>query len=120
MISINFNLLNETSIQSMVGNLTKEIIKSMYGVDFRIDVDLVNLSNLIKENESNLKFSIKGERAQVKSYVRSVARMKFYLDAILEKGKEHPLTMKRKEELDQATREFENETGLIWPFKHEG
>ena len=46
--------------------------------------------------------------------------MKFYLDAMMEMGHEHPMTAKRKEELDQATEEFERETGLSWPFKHEG
>tara|TARA_R100000030_G_scaffold69508_1_gene53270 strand:- start:86 stop:448 length:363 start_codon:yes stop_codon:yes gene_type:complete len=120
MISLNFNLLNETSLQSVVGNLTKEIIKSMYGVDFRFDIDLINLQSLIKEQEEGLKFSIKGEPSQVKSYIKSVARMKFYLDAMMEMGHEHPMTAKRKEELDQATEEFERETGLSWPFKHEG
>ena len=119
MISLNFNMLNETSGNRLIGNLTREIIKAMYGVDFRFDVDLVNLQNLIKEQEEGLKFSIKGEPSQVKSYIKSVARMKFYLDAMMEMGKEHPMTGKRKVELDQATQEFEKETGLSWPFKHE-
>jgi len=120
MKSINFNMLNETSMQAVLGNITKDILKAMYGVDFRFDVDLANISSLIKEEENNLTFSIKGEPAQVKSYVKSIARMKFYLDAMMEKGKDHPMALKRKAELDQATKEFEMETGFAWPFKHEG
>jgi hypothetical protein len=30
------------------------------------------------------------------------------------------MTSKRKIELDQAVVEFERETGVTWPFKHEG
>jgi hypothetical protein len=120
MKSIDFNLLRETSLQAVVGNITKDILKAMYGVDFRIDVDLINLSALMKEEQNEKKFSIKGHPEQVKSYIKAVARTKFYLDAIMEMGKEHPMTMKRKAELDQSISEFESETSVSWPFKHEG
>ena len=119
MKTIDFRLMNE-SLQRMIGNMTKEIIKSMYGVDFRFDVDLATLSQVMKEEKNQKTFSIRGEPEQVKSYVKAVARTKFYLDAMLEKGKEHPMTMKRKAELDQAVSEFESETTIKWPFKHEG
>jgi len=39
---------------------------------------------------------------------------------MMEMGKDHPMALKRKAELDQATKEFEMETGFAWPFKHEG
>ena len=120
MKSINFRLVNE-SLQRMIGTVTKDILKAMYGVDFKFNVDLATLSQALKEQDmSQKKFSIKGEPEQVKSYIKSIARMKFYLDAMMEMGKEHPMTAKRKVELDQATQEFERETGLSWPFKHEG
>ena len=117
MKSIDFRLVNE-SLQRMIGNMTKGIIKAMYGVDFKFDVDLAKLSQTMNE-ENTQKFSIKGEVEQVKSYVKATARTKFYLDAIMEFGKEHPMTTKRKTELDQAVSEFESETGITWPFKHE-
>jgi len=117
MKSIDFRLVNE-SLQRMIGNMTKELIKAMYGVDFRFDVDLATLSQVMKE-ENTQEFSIKGKPEQVRSYVKATARTKFYLDAIMDLGKEHPMTAKRKTELDQAVSEFENETGITWPFKHE-
>lgn len=117
MKSIDFRLVNE-SLQRMIGNMTKEIIKAMYGVDFRFDVDLATLSQVMKE-ENTQEFSIRGKPEQVRSYVKATARTKFYLDAIMDLGKEHPMTAKRKTELDQAVSEFENETGITWPFKHE-
>ena len=117
MKSIDFRLVNE-SLQRMIGNMTKEIIKAMYGVDFKFDVDLATLSQVMKEGNT-LEFSIKGEPEQVKSYEKATARTKFYLDAMEEFGKEQPMTMKRKEELDQAVSDFERETGITWPFKHE-
>ena len=120
MKSINFFIVNE-SLQAMTGNITKSIIKSMYGVDFRFDVDLANISQLMKEEGKNHeRFSIKGKPEQVKAYVKATARMKFYLDAIMEFGKEHPMAAKRQAELDNAVMEFESETGVSWPFKHEG
>jgi len=120
MKSIDFNLLNEASLQRVIGNMTKDILQAMYGVDFRFDVDLVNLSALMKEEQNEKKYSIKGHPEQVKSYVKAIARTKFYLDAITEKGKQHPMSVKRKAELDQAVSEFESETSVKWPFKHEG
>ena len=120
MKTIDFKALNEGTIIGAIGNITKEILKAMYGVDFRFDVDLTNLSSLMKEEENNKKFSIKGEPQQVKSYIKAVARMKFYLDAIVEFDKEHPMAVKRREELDHAVSDFEQETGISWPFKHEG
>jgi|TARA_B100000282_G_scaffold293326_1_gene268453 hypothetical protein len=117
---IDFRSINEASLQRVLGNVTKNILRSMYGVDFKFDVDLTNLSALMKEEENIKKFSIRGEPAQVKSYIKATARMKFYLDAMMEFGKKHPTAIKRKEELDQAVSEFQQETGVTWPFKHEG
>lgn len=119
MKTIDFRLVNE-SFRTMLGNITKDILSAMYGVDFRFDVDLVNINALMKEEDSNKRFSIKGKPEQVKTYVKSVAKTKFYLDAMVEFGKEHPMAIKRKEELDQAVSQFEMETGVTWPFKHEG
>ena len=117
---IDFRLMNE-SLQRMIGTITKDILKSMYGVDFKFNVDLATLSQALREEEaSQKKFSIKGEPEQVKSYIKATAMMKFYLDAIIDHGDEHPMTNKRKIELDQAVVEFERETGVTWPFKHEG
>lgn len=118
MKTLDFTNLNE-GLTKFIGNVTKSILKAMYGVDFRFDVDLTNLGSLMKE-ENELKFSIKGKPGQVKSYVKAVARTKFYLDSMADYGKDHPNSVKRKELLDAAVLEFEQETGVSWPFKHEG
>ena len=109
MKSINFRMLNE-SLQRMLGNITKEILHAMYGVDFKFEMDLANIAAAMKEQMEQKKISIKGENSQVRSYILATARMKFYLDAIKEFGKQHPTAIKRKEELDQAVLEFEQET----------
>ena len=119
MKSIDFRILNE-SLQRMMGNVTKGILKSMYGVDFKFEVDLANIGAAMREEMEEQKISIKGENSQVRSYILATARTKFYLDAMMEFGKEHPTSIKRKEELDQAVLDFEQETGVTWPFKHEG
>lgn len=120
MKSIDFRLVNE-SLQRMLGTITKDILKAMYGVDFKFNVDLATLSQALKEQETTQRrFSIKGKPEQVKSYIKTTAKMKFFLDALLDYGDDHPMTSKRKIELDQAVVEFERETGVTWPFKHEG
>lgn len=120
MKSIDFQLVTE-SLQRMIGTVTKDILKAMYGVDFKFNVDLATLSQALKEEEmSQKKFSIKGKPEQVKSYIKATAKMKFFLDALLDYGDDHPMTSKRKAELDQAVVEFERETGVTWPFIHEG
>ena len=45
--------------------------------------------------------------------------MKEFLDAYLEFGDPHPQTAKKRAELRTHVANFENTTGLTWPFKDE-
>ena len=44
---------------------------------------------------------------------------KNYLDDFIRYGAEHPKSQKTKELIDQAVDNFEQTTGITWPFKDE-
>jgi uncharacterized protein YecA (UPF0149 family) len=73
-----------------------------------------------EEEGPKLKFSIKGKKKDVKAYADAIMAEKNYLDAYMEYGKEHPQTVRTRELLDQAVKNFEGNTGIVWPFKDEG
>ena len=97
----------------------------MYGDDVKMMAKLKEpkLAYLMKEDDEDeapkLKFSITGKKRDVKAYADAIVSEKNYLDAYIEYGKEHPQTVKTREILDQAVREFEGTTGITWPFKDE-
>lgn len=107
------NSLNESFSRSMA-NWTKTLLKYMYGKDANLVV------NLNEEDEVNsTRFVIKGEFKDVKVYAKAVVAMKQFLDAYLEFGDPHPQTAKKRAELRTHVANFENTTGLVWPFKDE-
>ena len=115
--------LNE-SVLRMIGSWTKTILKHMYGKDTKMvgAVTLGDLGNLIKEEgdeEKQPNFIIRGKYRDVKAYASAIVREKEYLDAYSEYGKDHPQTVKARENLKPAVAEFESATGITWPFKDE-
>tara|TARA_Y100000813_G_C24067579_1_gene307089 strand:+ start:417 stop:761 length:345 start_codon:yes stop_codon:yes gene_type:complete len=62
-------------------------------------------------------FVIRGKYRDVKAYAQALGRERDYIVAAAEYGDEHPITVKAKAELDQASNKFERLTGVKWPFK---
>tara|TARA_R100000808_G_C2143719_1_gene151498 strand:- start:592 stop:963 length:372 start_codon:yes stop_codon:yes gene_type:complete len=120
----NKKLLKESWLK-MFGEWNKTLLKYMYGDDVKMMAKLKEpeLADLMKEDDEDeapkLKFSITGKKRDVKAYADAIVSEKNYLDAYIEYGKEHPQTVKTREILDQAVREFEGTTGIMWPFKDE-
>ena len=116
--------LNE-SVLRMIGSWTKTILKHMYGKDTKMvgNVSLSDLANLVKEEDDDIpekpNFIIRGKYRDVKAYASAIVREKEYLDAYSEYGKDHPQTVKARENLRPAVAEFESATGIQWPFKDE-
>jgi len=106
--------LNE-SISRSIASWTKTLLKYMYGKDAHLVVNL----NEEDEEVNTTRFVIKGEFKDVKSYAKAVVAMKEFLDAYLEFGDPHPQTAKKRTELRTHVANFENTTGLTWPFKDE-
>ena len=115
--------LNE-SVLRMIGSWTKTILKHMYGKDTKMvgNVSLSDLGKIINEDEEEAQqpnFIIRGKYRDVKAYASAIVREKEYLDAYSEYGKDHPQTVKARENLRPAVAEFESATGIQWPFKDE-
>jgi hypothetical protein len=119
-------LLNESWLK-MFGEWNKELLKYIYGKDVKMHAELgahKALSNMIKEDEeesidNTLKFSIVGEEGDLKSYANALMAQKNYLDVYVMHGAEHMQTKKHKEILDQNINQFEQKTGITWPFTTE-
>jgi hypothetical protein len=108
----NPKLLTESWLKAF-GAWNKTLLKYVYGKD----VDMI--ANL-NEDDNSLKFVIRGEVEDVKSYANAIVAEKNYLEAYAQFGKEHPMTTKQRVILDQAIQQFEQKTGITWPFVDEG
>jgi hypothetical protein len=93
------------------GAWNKTILKYIYGKD----VDMV--ANLNEENSLN--FVIRGEVEDVRAYANAIMAEKEYLEAYTQFGKDHPMTTKQRIVLNQAVQNFEQKTGITWPFVDE-
>jgi len=117
--------LNESWLK-MLGSWSKSLLKYMYGDGVQVvaGVDQPTISSLAEDEESAKldapKFVIRGKQKDVKAYAQAIVREKEYIDAVVQYGYDHLQTAKAKERLDHAVQNFENSTGLIWPFKDEG
>lgn len=115
-------LLLTESWLAWFGEWNKELLKYMYGNDVKMTADLTAHKALFEEDEDapKMKFVIRGEVEDVKAYSKAIMAEKEYLDHYVKYGAEHPQSQKSKEKLDQAVDQFEQVTGITWPFKDEG
>jgi hypothetical protein len=101
-IRINLNdlkaqqLLNE-SFLGMFGNWAKYILKAMFG-----DIDIP--------------VSVTGKETEVQALARALAGEKNYIETATRFGLANKQTYSSKSKLDQAIKNFEQETGIKWPF----
>ena len=110
--------LNETYSEALA-SWTKTMLRWMYGPDVQIVANVNEEEGEEAKVDSKLKFLIRGEHDDVKTYSTALVREKQYLDAYVEFGKDHPQAIKMRELLKNAVGDFESTTGLIWPFKDE-
>ena len=61
--------------------------------------------------------NVRGTSQQISAFGNALIGEKKYIDAYLKHGLDDPRTLRDKEMLDVAVRDFEFETGLSWPFK---
>ena len=109
----NRKLLKETYMETL-GSWTKTLLQIMYGDDVQV------VANVNEDEQPQAQFIIRGKHKDVKSYAQAVVAEKEYLDAYSRYGKQHMQTVKTREALDIAVQNFEDTTGLLWPFKDEG
>ena len=101
------DVLNEGLLRAW-GEWNKMILKYIYGKDTPV------IANL---NEKDLQFKITGNYEDVKSYAKALRLEADYLRSYVDNGKGHETTKSIKADLDVASREFIEKTGLPWPFK---
>ena len=110
----------EANWLSAFGEWNKTLLRYIYGKDVTVTAD-VTAHKKLEEDEENpdnsLKFVIRGEHKDVQAYARALIAEKEYLDVYMKFGEEHFQAKKQKEMLDNAVRNFEQTTGITWPFK---
>lgn len=90
--------LNE-SFLSTLGYFAEIALKRMFGYDFAIPV------------------KVKGTQSEINSFMGALKREKSYMEAYKKYGLADSKTLNNKHLLDKAVSNFENATGLKWPFK---
>jgi len=93
------NRLDE-SFLAMFGGAIKMILKRMFGSDIFLP-----------------DMKITGSPQQVESFARALAGEKRYYDSYVRYGLNDPRTYQDRYALDNAVRQFENNTGLKWPYR---
>ena len=62
-------------------------------------------------------FELKGNPADVKSFLGALGAEKGYIEAMRDYGLNSPRTYRSQSELNSAISGFERKTGITWPFK---
>jgi len=115
------HLLTEGWLRTF-GNWNKTLLKYIYGDDVQMTADVNAVGWMDKylqednDSENEIKFVIRGEYKDVKAYASALVAEKNYIDALVQYDDNHPHSVKTKIVLDQAVQEFQNTTGIKWPF----
>ena len=84
---------------SMFGGWVKYLLKQMFGSQAAVPV------------------RIKGNRSEVESFAKTMAKEKDYISLASRYGLNDPRTYKSKSKLEQAAKNFERQTGIKWPLR---
>jgi hypothetical protein len=101
-IDINLNVKEEGTLNeswlAMFGGAIETIMGGMFG-------------------GSSIPVNVRGTRKQVDSFQKTLGSEARYLKAMKRHGLKDPRVLMDKTKLDRAIRNFESETGIVWPFK---
>ena len=102
-IEVDFEELKKDQVEEswlvMFGTAIKMLLQRMFGSDMHFPV------------------SIKGNPSEIKSFAKTLAGEKRYIQAYKEYGLNNPITHRNKAQLEVAVKQFERKTGIRWPFK---
>jgi len=113
MFSINLTRkqpLNE-SLAAAWGEWNKLLLRYIYGDETKV------VANLNEAPSEGLEFRITGEYEDVRAYAQAMKLEADYLRSYIDNGKDADVTKSIKADLDMASEDFVNKTGLPWPFK---
>jgi hypothetical protein len=61
--------------------------------------------------------SVTGTKKQISSFQKALGHEAKYLKAMKKHGLDNPASHRTKSSLDRAIKNFEKDTGIVWPFK---
>ena len=101
-LEINLNAKTEGTLNeswlAMFGGAVETILAGMFG-------------------GSSIPVNVTGTKKQINSFQKALGSEARYLRAMKRHGLEDPKVLSDKTRLDRAIRNFESETGIVWPFK---
>ena len=101
-IEIDLNIQKEGAINesflAMFGGAIETIMAGMFG-------------------GGSIPVNVKGTKKQVDSFQKAIGHEAKYLKAMKRYGLDNPAANKSKLQLDRAIKNFEKDTGIVWPFK---
>ena len=65
----------------------------------------------------DIPLQVRGTKSEIKAFADVLGKEKRYMEAYTDLGLNNPATYKSRYILDQAIKDFENKTGITWPFK---
>jgi len=66
---------------------------------------------------SSIPVNVTGTKKQIGSFQKALGHEAKYLKAMRKYGLDNPASHKSKASLDRAIKNFESDTGNVWPFK---
>ena len=66
---------------------------------------------------TSIPVSVTGTKKQIGSFQKALGHEARYLKAMKKYGLDNPAAHKSKASLDRAIKNFESDTGIVWPFK---
>jgi hypothetical protein len=102
--------------KKIVIDLNKDVLAEGWQTPFARDVKML-LGSLYAAG-INVPATIRGTQSQIESFFKALRNEKSYMDAYMQHGLGDPRTLETKGQLMSTIKKFEQETGLVWPFKN--
>ena len=115
-IKINLNVKKENKLDesflSTFGSLAKMLLSYIFG-DTAVPV---RVKEAVEGPRDAPRVKISGTPEQVNAFTEALSSEKEYMVAYMEHGLNDPKTLSSRHSLNRAVEEFENQTGIRWPF----
>ena len=115
--------INESFLR-MFGGAIKWILNGMFGKEAAAMAQAMKTKGTLpfmqeqnEEENEGPKLLVRGTPEEIDSFVKALVGEKQYIEKYLEYGIADDQTREKKYQLDDAIKNFEQTTGIIWPVK---
>ena len=115
--------INESFLR-MFGGAIKWILNGMFGKEAAVMAQAMKAKGTLpfmqeqnEEENEGPKLLVRGTPEEIDSFVKALVGEKQYIEKYLEYGIADDQTREKKYQLDDAIKNFEQTTGIIWPVK---